>query len=184
MKSKHLISLIALLFVCATARGQRYLPHMGGITVTVGLTEKTGFFVAAGYSTYTKRKHHWNFGLNYLQNTDRYYQKKLPLSELTAEGGFYLRLLQGPRRSFYLSAGVDGIFGYEWVNWSRYQLPDGARILDRSRFVFGGALGLEVEYYLNDRYVLLLRIREKVLGNSTVGWFHTEAGLGLKIMIR
>lgn len=186
MKARHLIPLIltALLCMSATARGQRYLPRMGGITATAGITEKTGFFVDAGYSTYTKRKHHWNFGLNYLQNTDRYYQQKLPLSELTAEGGFYLRLLQGPRRSFYLSVGLDGIFGYEWVNWGRYRLSDGARIMDRSRFVFGGALGVEMEYYLNDRYVLLLRVREKVLGNSTVGWFHTEAGLGLKIMIR
>ncbi len=120
MKAKHLIPLLALLFVCATAHGQRYLPRMGGITVTAGITEKTGFFVDAGYSTYTKRKHHWNFGVNYLQNTDRYYTQKLPLSELTAEGGFYLRLLQGPRRSFYLSVGLDGIVGYEWVNWSAH----------------------------------------------------------------
>lgn len=186
MKTIRFIPLLVLLplFLCATARAQRYLPRMGGITVNAGLTEKAGFYVDAGYSTYTRRKHHWNFGLNYLQNTDRHYNTKLPLSQLTGEGGFYLRVLQGPRRSFYLSFGVDGIFGYEWVNWSRYRLADGALITDRSRFVFGGALGMEMEYYLNDRYVLLLRVREKILGNSTVGWFHTEAGLGLKIMIR
>lgn len=184
MKAKHLILLTALCLTCATASAQRYLPRMGGITVNAGITEKAGFYVDAGYSTYTKRKHHWNFGINYLQNTDRYYHQKLPLTQLTGEGGFYLKVVQDPRRTFFLSLGLDGIFGYEWVNRGRYRLSDGARITDRNRFVFGGALGLEMEYYLNDRYVLLLRVREKLLGNSDVGWWHTEAGLGLKIMIR
>lgn len=165
------------------ARGQRYLPRMGGVAVTAGITEKLGFYVDAGYSIYTRRKHHWNFGLNYFQNRDPYNSWELPLSELTVQGGYYLRLLQDRRRTFYVSVGVEGVIGHEWVNWGRYALPDGGRVQDRNRFVFGGALGLEAEYYLSDRYVLLLRAREKCLGNSDVGVWHTEAGLGLKIML-
>lgn len=185
MKIKRIIILFVLLLAnIPVTQAQRYLPRMGGVTLNAGLTEKLGFYAEAGYSTYTRRKNRWNFAVNYLQNSDRYATGKLPLTQVTGEGGFYLRAVQGPRRTFFLSFGLSGIAGYEWVNWGRYRLPDGGVIADRNRFVFGGALGLEMEYYLNDRYVLLLRVREKCLGNSDVGWWHTEAGLGLKMMIK
>lgn len=186
MKKTIIIGLLAccVLLLPDSVMAQRYLPRMGGITVNGGVTEKTGFYVEAGYSLYTKRKHHWNFGVNYLMNQDRYYTQKLPLVQVTAQGGYYLRLLQDRRRTFYLSLGVDAVIGHEWVNWGRYVLSDGGRIQDRNRFVFGGALGLEAEYYINDTYVILLRIREKCLANSDVGLWHTEAGLGLKFIIK
>lgn len=184
-QSIRILFLLAIAMACgATARAQRYLPGMGGITFHAGITEKPGFYAEAGYSTYTRRKNRWNFGVNYLQNTDRYATGKLPLAQVTGEGGYYLRVFQDPRRTFFLSFGLSGIVGHEWVNWGKYRLPDGGVIADRNRFVFGGALGLEAEYYMNDRYVLLLRVREKCLGNSDVGLWHTEVGLGLKVIVR
>ena len=188
MTKKHFIRILFLFAIAMVwdtpAHAQRYLPQMGGITLHAGITEKLGFYAEAGYSTYTRRKNRWNFAVNYLQNSDRYATGKLPLAQVTGEGGYYLKVLQDPRRTFFLSFGLSGIVGHEWVNWGKYRLPDGGVIADRNRFVFGGALGLEVEYYMNDRYVLLFRVREKCLGNSDVGLWHTEAGLGLKVMVR
>lgn len=176
--------LLVLSALAGEIKAQRYIPGMSGIVLHGGITERPGFYAEIGYSTYTARQNRWNFGINYLTVPTPYHEMKIPLVQTTATAGFYKRIIQDRRRTFFLSIGLDAIIGYEWVNWGQYNLPDGGIILDRNRFVFGGALSLEAEYYLNDRYILLVRIRERCLGNSDVGLWHTEAGVGLKVMIR
>jgi len=73
--------------------------------------------------------------------------------------------------------------GYETINWGNKILPDGATINNGDAFLIGGALTLEMEIYLNDRYVLLANIRERLLAGSTVGKLNTQFGLGIKFII-
>jgi len=42
---------------------------------------------------------------------------------------------------------------------------------------------LELETYLTDRVALLLNARERVLFGSDIGKFHTQVGMGLKLII-
>ena len=62
-------------------------------------------------------------------------------------------------------------------------LPDGSTLLDKDRFIYGGALTLELETYLTDRVALLLSARERALFGSDIGKFHTQVSLGLKFII-
>jgi hypothetical protein len=73
--------------------------------------------------------------------------------------------------------------GYETINWNEKLLPDGATINSSDAFLFGGALTLEMEIYLNDRYVLLANIRERLLSGSSIGKLNTQFGIGIKVII-
>jgi hypothetical protein len=65
----------------------------------------------------------------------------------------------------------------------RKLLPDGATTTNSDTFVYGGALTIELETYLSDRFVLLLNIRERLLTGSSIGKFNTQTGLGIKFII-
>lgn len=62
-------------------------------------------------------------------------------------------------------------------------LPDGSMLTDKDGFVYGGALTLELESYITDRVVFLINARERCLFGSSVGKFHTQFGIGLKIIM-
>ena len=115
--------------------------------------------------------------------------KKLKVGE-TAEircrlvrGGYYLKFLSDRRKTFFLSLGLSALAGYETSNRSEKLLPDGATLLDKDCFIYGGALTLELEAYLTDRVALLLNARERALFGSDIGKFHSQVSLGLKFII-
>jgi hypothetical protein len=108
---------------------------------------------------------------------------RIPVAQFTAEGGYYLKILSDPSKTFLLSLGGSALAGYETVNWGEKLLPDGATIRNRDTFIYGGAITLEAETYLTDRIVLILTGRQRVLWGNSTGYFHTQFGVGLKFMI-
>ena len=56
-------------------------------------------------------------------------------------------------------------------------------LTDKDGFVYGGALTLELESYITDGVVFLISARERCLFGSSVGKFHTQFGIGLKIIM-
>lgn len=86
-------------------------------------------------------------------------------------------------KTFFLSLGLSALAGYETSNQGDKLLPDGATLLDKDCFIYGGALTLELETYLTDRVVLLVNARERMLFGSDIGKFHTQVGMGLKFII-
>lgn len=91
--------------------------------------------------------------------------------------------LSDRRKTFFLSLGLSALAGYETSNRGDKLLPDGATLLDKDCFIYGGALTLELETYLTDRVVLLVNARERMLFGSDIGKFHTQVGMGLKFII-
>ncbi|MDR1090636.1 MAG: conjugal transfer protein TraO, partial [Prevotella sp.] len=108
---------------------------------------------------------------------------RIPVAQFTAEGGYYLNILSDASKTFFLSLGGSAVAGYETVNWGDTLLFDGSTLQNRDRFVYGGAITLEVETYLSDRVVLLLTGRERILFGSDVSKFHTQFGIGLRFII-
>lgn len=88
-----------------------------------------------------------------------------------------------PNKIFLFSLGGSALAGYETVNWGEKILYDGSTLRNKDRFVYGGAITLEMETYLTDRIVLLLTARERILWGTTTGHFHTQFGLGMKFII-
>jgi hypothetical protein len=165
---------------------------MRGIQVTGGMADgiyssstmnETGYYFGAAMATYAKNCNKWVFGGEYLGRYYPYKDSRIPVAQFTAEGGYYLNLLSDGSKTFFLSLGGSALAGYETVNWGDKLLFDGSTLQSRDRFIYGGAITLEVETYLTDRVVLLLTGRERILFGSDVSKFHTQFGIEFKFII-
>lgn len=182
-----LLALSLVLCLGQTSYAQRYLPGMRGIELRGGFVagniDPVDYYFGAAFSTYTKRANRWVFGVEYLGKQYAYKKVNIPKVQITAEGGYYMKFLSDPTKTFFLSFGGSVLMGYETSNWGEKLLFDGATLRNKDAFIYGGAVTLELETYLTDRIVLLVNARERVLWGSSIGKFHTQFGAGLKFII-
>lgn len=150
---------------------------------TDGFGKPVDFYTGIAMSTYTKHANRWVVGAEYLQKSYGYRDMQIPRAQFTLEGGYFLKFLSDPSKTFFLSIGGSALAGYETVNWGDKQLPDGSLLTTKDAFIYGGAVTLELESYITDRIVLLASIRERCLWGSKVGLFSTQFGLGVKFII-
>lgn len=184
----------ALLLLCAgQAAAQRCLPGMSSVELRADMAD--GFYTGAssrnsGYafevfwSRFNGHANTWSFGGSYFQSYRPYGERgRIPVSQFAAEGGFNLDIVSDYSQTFHLYGGVYALAGYETVNRGRQLLPDGSMLHDRNAFIYGGAVALQAEFYLSDRFVLTANVKERfVFGNST-GHYHTQYGVGVKFII-
>ncbi|WP_373722365.1 MULTISPECIES: conjugal transfer protein TraO [Bacteroidales] len=187
-----MFSVLWTLFSTNQAYAQRCLPGMQGIQVTGGMVDglhrsegknELGYYFGLSMATYSKHAHKWVFGAEFLNKYYPYGESRIPVSQFTAEGGYYLNFLSAPNKTLLFSFGGSALAGYETSNRGEKLLSDGATLRNKDGFVYGGAVTLETETYLSDRIVLLLTARERVLWGTSTGRFHTQFGVGLKFMI-
>jgi hypothetical protein len=166
---------------------QRYLPGQQGIQLCIGtgngINPQKAFYAGAAVATYTQNDSRWVVGAEFLQKQLDYGKIKIPVAQFTAEGGYYYSFLSDPSKTLLLSIGASGLAGYETSNWGNKMLFDGATLLNRDAFLYGGALTLELETFITDRIIFLVNARECVLWGSSIGLFSTQLGTGLKIII-
>jgi hypothetical protein len=189
---KKYLLVMAISFICVgTAGAQRYLPGLLGVEFTGGfadgfkLSKQDGraFYGNISLSAYTKKRNRWVFGAEYLQKQFEYRAVYLPVTQVTAEGGHYFRFLSDGSKTLSFSIGAGAIAGYETLNRGERLLYDGAMLKDKGGFIYGGAISFEMEAYLSDRLVLLVRARERIIPGSTINRFHFLIGGGIKIII-
>ena len=180
-----MIGVLALTMGLASA--QRCLPKMQGIEVNGGLLDgrslSAAFSGGVALSTYTKNGCKWVLGGEYLQCEYGYSDTTIPVAQFTAEGGYYKKLLTDASKTLFIYGGVSALAGYESVNWGETLLNDGARLTDKDAFIYGGALTLNIEVYLSDRLALTGNVRERCMWGNDTGHFHTQYGVGLKLII-
>jgi hypothetical protein len=189
---KKIVLLMTLcLALIGQAHAQRYLPGQKGLQFTASAVDgfnlekgdKQAFSGGIALATYTKGGNRWVFGGEYLQKSYLYKTELIPTSQFTLEGGYYYKFLSNPGKTFFFSVGASAMAGYETVNWGESLLFDGSTITSDDNFLCGGAVTFEIETFLSDRIVLLLNVRERILGGSSISLFHTEIGAGLKFII-
>jgi hypothetical protein len=193
MKKLSIILTFALCLVFIDqAYAQRCLPGMQGIQVTGGMVDgfyssdnknELGYSFGASMATYTRNANKWVFGAEFLNKYYPYKEDRIPVSQFTAEGGYYQKFLSDRNKVVLFSVGGSALAGYETSNWGEKTLFDGSTLRDKDSFIYGGMITLEMETYLSDRVVLLLTARERVLWGTSTGHFHTQFGLGLKFII-
>ncbi len=175
------------LFTAGQAQAQRYLPKMQGIELRGGLVDgvnnTSNHYFGLGLSTYTKSHDRWVFGLEYLTKQYQYKDIEIPKIQFTAEGGYYYNFLSTRTKSLTFSLGASAMMGYETSNWGDKLLYDGATLRSYDAFIYGGAITFEIEKYITDRLVLLLNARERIMWGSSIGQFHTQIGMAVKIII-
>ncbi len=165
------------------ANAQRALPGMRGVEARTGLTDGNGHYFGAAVATYAGNANKWVFGGEYLYSRYPYKDSHVPVAQFTGEAGYYKKILADGSKTFFLSLGASALAGYETVNWGDKLLFDGSTLRHRDRFLYGGALTLEVEAYLTDRLVLSLSARERILWGTTTGHFHFQYGAGVRFII-
>lgn len=192
MKRAIFILLLALCVIFRyEAHAQRALPKMRSIELRGGMVDgfctsankDAGYYFGIAMNRYAKHADKWVFGAEYLSRYNPYKGTRIPTVQFTAEGGFYYNFLSDARKIFFFYIGSSALAGYETVNWGDKRLYDGATIRNRDRFLYGGAVTLEVDAYLTDRIILSLSGRERVLWGTTTGHFHTQYGIGVKFII-
>ncbi|WP_080904049.1 conjugal transfer protein TraO [Parabacteroides sp. Marseille-P3160] len=193
MKRLTIILTLALCFAFSgRAYAQRCLPGMQGIQVTGGMVDgiyssetkhETGYYAGVAMATYAKNGNKWIFGAEFMERYYPYRETRLPLTQFTAEGGYYLKILSDPSKTILLSLGGSALAGYETSNWGEKTLYDGSTLKNKDAFIYGGAITLELETYLSDRVVFLMTGRQRVLWGNSTGHFHTQFGIGLKFII-
>ena len=190
MRKYIAIIFASLALFMGQAHAQRCLPKMQGIEVRANMVDgfnpggnDRGYSLGAVLSTYTKGGNKWVFGGEYLLKNKPYKEEKIPVAQFTAEGGYYLKVLSDARKTLFVYAGASALAGYETVKWGDKVLPDGALLRDKDAFIYGGALTLDVEFYVADRIALLANLRERCLWGNSTGHFHTQFGLGVKFII-
>ena len=194
MKAAVIVITTALYFALVDkAHAQRALPGMQGLQITGGMVDgiystdnnnESGFYFGAAMATYGKNGNKWVFGAEYLRWNYTYESGSIPVEQFTGEGGFYYNFLSSPGKAVCFSIGASALAGYETVNRGEKLLSDGATLQNDDGVVYGGAITLEMESYLTDRIVLLLRARERAMFGSPISRFGFQAGAGIKIMIK
>ena len=82
---------------------------------------------------------------------------------------------------FYL--GTSALVGYEQLNRDKVILPDGAKFLDGSRWVYGAGLHTSVELFLTDRIIVGGKAQLLYLFNSDVHRLRPTLSLGLRYQL-
>jgi len=194
MRTAVILIATVLCFVLSNrVHAQRALPGMQGLQIIGGMVDGTwskdnnnesGYYFGAAMATYSKNANKWVFGAEYLRRNYAYENGCIPVEQFTGEGGFYYNFLSSPGKAICFSIGASALMGYETVNRGEKLLNDGATLQNEDGFVYGGAFTLEMESYLTDRIVLLLRGRERAMFGSSISHFRFQAGAGIKIMIK
>lgn len=199
MRGKRIL-LFSLLGVLLLGAGdlyaQRGLKGQIGAGVNFGMTDgfllrgangDLRFWSGIDVVRYNRNHSYWNFGVECLRKDYIYWgymgRERVPLAQFTAEAGYNLPLVSDRGRNIALVGGVAGMLGYEMTAWGRKTLRDGATLRNRDTFLWGAALSVTLEGYLTDRVILLMRVRERCLPSSSTGAFHTQVGIGVRIII-
>ena len=184
---------VLFLLACAVAtmlpaQAQRLIPKQKGIEVVGSLPMSKGeklfakdnFGVGLSLTRYLKRENYAFMGMEYEQQNMPYRSYDVKLKDAFVHLGYMHPILSDNGKNVLLYGGVSALGGYEEINDDKPFLPDGAKLLDHSRFVYGGALHLSLECFLTDNVLLLLKGQGRVLFGTDVHQFRPALSAGVK----
>jgi len=188
MKKTVILFVLAVAFT-TTMHAQRLLPGQRGLQLSLGLPisesklfDNGNFIARVSLTINHKRANHWLIGLEYSKKHFTYRNEQIPVETIAFEGGYMLNLFADARKNLLLNIGFSAIGGYEVINRSESLLYDGATLLDKDSFVYGGAYHLALDLFVTDNLILLIKGKCNVLWNSDVEMFRPQIGAGIRIV--
>ena len=178
---------VAMLF-SLPSNAQRLIPKQRGIEVLGSVPlikgEKlfTGdnFGVGISLTRYLKRENYTFVGVEYEQQKMPYRSYNVKLKDALLQVGYMHPVLSDRGKNVFLYGGISALGGHEQLNEDKKLLPDGATLLDRSRFVYGGAVHSSVEVFLTDRVLFLIKAQGRFLFGTDVHRFRPAVSAGLR----
>lgn len=185
---KYLFLLTCAVAMMLPAQAQRLIPKQKGIEVMGSLPIVKGeklfardnFGLGLSLTRYLKRENYAFMGMDYVQQNMPYRDYGVKLKDALLHLGYMHPIMSDNGKNVLLYGGVSALGGYEEINKDRQFLPDGAKLLDRSRFVYGGALHLSIECFLSDNVLLLLKGQGRILFGTDVHRFRPALSAGIR----
>ena len=194
---KSIILLVCLVAIATGAHAQRLIPGQRGLQLSYTIPISTqndnhlqtakalpsgGFGWAIAMTINHKRANHWLFGLEYAKKNFAYRDTKLPAETFAFEGGYMLNLFSDAGKNVLLNTGITAVAGYETVNRGEKLLPDGATLLTKDRFVYGGAYHLALDILATDNFVFFVKGKCNVLWGSDMERFRPSLQTGVRVI--
>lgn len=190
MKKKLIFSVciaVAMAF-SLPSHAQRLIPKQKGIEVVGSvplikgekLFAKDNFGVGVSLTRYLKRENYTFVEVEYEQQNMPYRDYGVKLKDALLQVGYMHPILSDNGKNVFLYGGISALGGYEELNEDKKLLPDGATLLDRSRFVYGGAVHGSLEVFLTDRLLFLVKAQGRLLFGSDVHRFRPALSAGLR----
>ena len=193
MKKKIILSVCAAVAMAFSlpSQAQRLIPKQRGIEVVGGVPlikgekffGKDNFGLDISLTRYLKRENYSFVGVEYEQQNMPYRDYGVKLKDALLHLGYMHPILSDNGKNVFLYAGISALGGYEELNEDKKLLPDGATLLDRSRFVYGGAVHGSLEVFLTDRLLFLVKAQGRLLFGSDVHRFRPALSAGLRFNI-
>ena len=161
---------------------QRGIEVLGSVPLIKGEKPFTGdnFGVGISLTRYLKKENYTFASLGYEQQNLPYRSYNIPMKDILLQVGYMHPVLSDRGKNVFLYGGISALGGYEQLNEDKKLLPDGATLLDRSRFVYGGAVHGSVEVFLTDRVLFLVKAQGRFLFGSDVHRFRPAVSAGLR----
>ena len=153
------------------SHAQRLIPKQKGIEVVGSvplikgekLLAKDNFGLGISLTRYLKRENYTFVLAEYEQQNVPYRDYGVNLKDALLQVGYMHPILSDNGKNVLLYSGISVLGGYEEINEDQKLLPDGATLLDRSRFVYGGAVHGSMEVFLTDRLLFLVKAQGRLL---------------------
>ena len=194
MKMNNIILTVCIAVAMAfslPSQAQRLIPKQRGIEVVGNVPlikgEKlfTGdnFGVGISLPRYLKKENYTFVMAEYEQQNMPYRSYNVKLKDALLQMGYMHPILSDNGKNVLLYGGISVLGGYEEINEDQKLLPDGATLLDRSRFVYGGAVYGSLEVFLTDRVLFLVKAQGRFLFGTDVHRFRPALSAGLRFNI-
>ena len=190
MKKKIILSVCAAVAMAFSlpSQAQRLIPKQRGIEVAgnVPLIKGEKFLAADNFgmgASLTRYLRHENYTFvmaEYEQQNMPYRSYNVKLKDALLHLGYMHPIVSDNGKNVFLYGGISALGGYEQLNKDKKLLPDGATLLDRSRFVYGGAVHGSVEMFLTDRVLFLVKAQGRFLFGTDVHRFRPAVSVGLR----
>lgn len=187
MKRMMLI-LMCFVAIATGTYAQRLIPGQRGLQLSIGipitdnnLFENGNFVYGMAITINHKRANHWLFGLEYTKKNFAYRDTQIPAETLAFESGYMLNLFSDAGKNVLLNTGITAVLGHETVNRGEKLLYDGATLLEKDHFLYGGAYHLALDAFVTDNLVLFVKGKCSVLWNSDVDMFRPSLQTGIRI---
>ena len=191
MKKKNIILTVCVAVAMTfslPSQAQRLIPKQRGIEVVGSVPlikgEKlfTGdnFGVGISLPRYLKKENYTFVMAEYEQQNMPYRSYNVKLKDALLQVGYMHPILSDKGKNVLLYGGISALGGYEEINEDQKLLPDGATLLDRPRFVYGGAVHGSVEVFLTNRILFLVKVQGRFLFGTDVHRFRPALSAGFR----
>ena len=191
MKLQLLFSSLCAVLVVGlptAVQAQRLVPGQKGLEVSASVPIVKGkslfkpddFGLTLSLSHYLKRGKYTFVSAGYEQQALSYRSYQVPLRDYLLQMGYAHPLLSDKGKNVFFYLGTSAVAGYEDINKGEKLLPDGAKLLDGSRWVYGAGLHTSVELFLTDRIIVGGKAQLRYLFNSDIHRLRPTLSLGLR----